>query len=166
MAKELYFVRWNEGDPFAAAALGVGRTPKEVFDVVDKKYAWLSPSKAVKAMTNGAVNVVIIPAPPSDEGEKRVWAWFNLLMTSDAASWMSLGPYTGKEIMELTNTWAESRAGQYPVKIKVGDGPEQVLGPGNNQYDLATGMAKRAWDDLVATALEYFSRIDRIEGEK
>jgi len=163
MAKEFYFVRWNEHNPRAIAAIGVGRTPKEVSGIIDKKYAWLSPSRAVKAMTCGAVNVVLIPAPSTDEGEERVWAWFSLLMAGDAMSWVCLGPYTGKEIMELTNTWAENRAGQYPVKIKVGDAPEQVLGPGNNQYDLAMGMAKSAWDDLFATALEYFSRI---EGEK
>jgi len=163
MAKELYFVRWNEHDPRAIAAIGVGRTPKEVLGIIDKKYAWLSPSRAVKAMTCGAVNVVLIPAPPNDEGEKRVWAWFSLLMAGDAMTWMCLGPYTGKEVMELTNAWAENRTGQYPVKIKIGDAPEQVLGPGDNQYDLATGMLKHAWDDLIVTALEYFSRI---EGEK
>jgi len=85
------------------------------------------------------------------------------LMADDAMSWMCVGPYTGKGIMELTNAWSENRNGQYPVKIKVGDAPEQVFGPGDNQYDLARESLKHVGDDLLATALEYFSRIDEDE---
>jgi len=158
-----YFVRWNEHNPFVVSRMGVGRTLKDVFEAIKEKYAWLSPGETIKAMTNGAVNVVIIPAPPSDEGEKRVWVWFGLLMADDVMTWECAGPFTGKEVMEVMGVWSENGSGQYPVKVKVGDGPEHVLAPGDNLYDMAKGSLKSAFDDLIATALEYFSRI---EGEK
>jgi len=158
-----YFVRWNEHNPFVVSRMGVGKTLKDVFEAIKEKYTWLSPGEAIKAMTNGAVNVVLIPGPPSDEGEKRVWAWFALLMADDAMSWMCLGPFTGKEVMELANTWSGNGSVQYPVKIKVGDNPERVFGPGDNQYEMVKGSLKGVGNDLLATALEYFSRI---EGEK
>jgi len=163
MPKELYFVRWNDHNPFLVSRMGVGKTLKDVYDALKEKYTWLSPREAIKAMTNGAVNVVIIPAPPSDGGEKRVYFWFGLLMADDVMTWESAGPFTGKEIMEMMGGLSENGAAQFPVKVKLGDGPEHVLGPGDNLYEMAKGSLKSAFDDLLATALEYFSRT---EGKK
>ena len=164
MAKELYFVRWNNHNPLLVSRMGVGKTLKDVFDAIKDQYTWLSPGEAIKAMTDGAVNVVIIPAPPNDEGEKRVYFWFGLLMADDVMTWETAGPFTGKEIMnEIAGVLSENGTTQYPVKIKVGDAPEHVLAPGDNLYEMAKGSLKTAFDDLIATALEYFVRI---EGKK
>jgi len=163
MAKELYFVRWNDHNPYLFSWL-MGSTTKEFFEAISprKQFTWLSPGETMKAMANGTVNVVIIPAPPSDTGVKRVWTWFGLWMADDVMMWVSAGPFTMLDAIDIDNVVdmvSDNDTIKFPVKIKLGDGPEHVLGPGDSLYEIAKRGLYTAFDDVRVTALEYFTRI-------
>jgi len=158
-------VRWNDHNPFFVSRM-MGSTLKELLEATSprKQFTWLSPGETIKAMTNGTVNVVIIPAPPNDMGDKRVYFWLGLLMADDVMTWGSAGPFTWKEIMEVTDVLSENDTAQFPVKIKLEDGQEHVLSPGDSLYDMAKRGLYTAFDDLLVTALEYFARIGEASG--